>query len=60
MIDAGRNYKIYDAELFAIVESFFHWRHYVKQLYLTLEVLTGLSILRVFMSPYKLTQRQVR
>ena len=30
MIDAERNYEIHDAELFAIVESFCHWRHYLE------------------------------
>ncbi len=40
MIDVEKNYKIHDAELLAIVESFCHWRHYVEQLYHTVEVLT--------------------
>ena len=28
IIDAERNYEIHNAELFAIVESFHHWRYY--------------------------------
>ncbi len=60
MIDAERNYEIHDAELFAIVESFRHWRHYLEQLYHTVEVLTDYSNLRLFMSTYKLTRRQLR
>ncbi len=60
MIDAERNYEIHDAELFAIVESFCHWRHYLEQPYHTLEVLTDYSNLRAFMSTYKLMRRQVR
>ncbi len=60
MIDVERNYKIHDTELFAIVESFCHWRHYVEQLYYTLKVLTDPSNLRVFMSTDKLTRSQVR
>ena len=60
MIDAKRNYKIQDAELLAIVESFYHWRHYLEQLYHTVEVFTDNSNLRAFMNTYKLTRRQVR
>ncbi len=60
MIDAERNYKIHDAELLAIVESFLYWRHYLKQPYHTVEVLTDHSNLRAFMSTQKLTRRQVR
>ncbi len=59
MIDAERNYKIHDAELFAIVESFRHWRDYLEQLYHTVEVLTDHSRLRTFMSTHKLTRREV-
>ncbi len=50
MIDAERNYKIHNAELLAIVESFRHWRHYLKPPYHTVEVLTDHSNLRAFMS----------
>ena len=27
LIDVERNYKIYNAKLFAIIYSFCHWRH---------------------------------
>ncbi len=60
MIDAERSYEINDAELFAIVGSFCHWRHYLEQPYHTVEVLTDHSNLRAFISMHKLTQRQVR
>ncbi len=60
MIDAERNYKIHDAELLAIVESFRHWRHYLKQPYHTLEVLIDHSNLHAFMSTHKLPRRQVQ
>ena len=60
MIDDKRNYEIHDAELLAIVESFRHWRHYLKQPYHTVEVLTDHSNLRAFLSTHKLTQKQVR
>ncbi len=46
MIDAKRNYKIYDAELLAIFESFRHWRHYLKQPYHTVKILNDHSNLR--------------
>ena len=60
MIDTERNYKIHDAELLAIIESFCHWRHYLEQPYHTVKVLTDYSNLHAFMSTYKLTRRQVQ
>ncbi len=60
MIDAERNYEIHDAELFAIVETFRHWRHLLEQPYHIVEVLTDHSNLRAFMSTYKPTRRQAR
>ncbi len=60
MIDAERNYKINNAELLAIVESLRHWRHYLKQLYHNLEVLTDDSNLCLFICTNKLLQKQVR
>ncbi len=55
MINAEKNYEIPDTELLAIIESFRHWRHYLKQPYHTLEVLTDHRILRTFMSMNKFT-----
>ncbi len=60
MIDAERNYKIYDAELVAIVESFRHWRDYLEPLYHTVEILTDHSNLRAFMSTNTLTRSHVQ
>ena len=60
IIDAERNYEIYYAELFAIGESFRHWRHYLEQPYHIVEVLTDHRNLCEFMSTNKLTRRQVR
>ena len=60
MIDDKGDYEIHDAELLAIVESFYHWRHYPEQPYHIVEVLTNNSKLCVFTSTNKLTQRQVR
>ena len=60
IIDDERDYEIHDAKLLAKLESFRHWRHYLKQSYHILEVLTDNSNLSVFMSTDKLTRRQVR
>ena len=60
MIEAERNYEFHDAELFAIVESFCHWRQYLEQPYHTLKVLTDNINLDAFMSTYYLTRRQVQ
>ena len=60
MINVGENYEIHDAELFAIVESFCYWHHYLEQLYHTMEIFTYRSNLCTFMSIYKLTQKQVQ
>ncbi len=60
MNEAERNYEIYDAELFAIVESFRHWCQYLEQPYHTLKVLTDNSNLDKFMSMYYLKRRQVQ
>ncbi len=59
MIDVERNYEIHYAELLAIIESFCHCCHYLKQPYHTVEVLTDHSNPHAFMSTYKLMQRQV-
>ncbi len=55
MIDAERNYEIYNVKLFAIVESFYHWRHYFNQPCYFVEMFTDYNDLRVFMTTYKLT-----
>ena len=59
-IDVKKDDEIYDAELLAIVDSFCHWRHYLKKPYYTLEVLINNNNLRAFMSTDKLTQRHMQ
>ena len=60
IIDAEGNYEIHDATILVIVECLRHWRHYLEQLYHTMEVATDHSNLRAFMSTQKLTRRQVQ
>ncbi len=43
LIDFERNKEIHDTELFAIIECFRHWRHYLEELYHTMEILTDNS-----------------
>ncbi len=57
MIDVERNYKIFDAELLAIVENFCHWRHYLEQPYHTVEIFTDHRHVHSFMNTNKFTWR---
>jgi transposase InsO family protein len=54
------NYGTPDQELFAIVYSFKHWRHYLEGARFTVEVLTDHHNLKSFMSHPKLNGRQAR
>lgn len=58
--DAERNYGTPDQELFAIVESFKHWRHYVEGVANPVEVLSDHHNLQTFMRQEKLNGRQAR
>ena len=60
MIDVERNYEIHDQKLLVIVAMFKHWRHYVKNSYHTVEVLTDHNNLKSFINIWKLNKRQVR
>ncbi len=60
MIDIERNYEIHDQKLLVIVVMFKHWRHYVKNSYHTVEVLTDHNNLKSFMNIQELNKRQVR
>ncbi len=50
----------YNQKLLVIVAMFKHWRHYVKDNYHTVEVLTDHNNLKSFMNVQKLNERQVR
>jgi len=60
MIDVERNYETHDQKLLVIVAMFKHWRHYVKDNYHTVEVLTDHNNLKSFMNVWKLNEKQVR
>ncbi len=60
MIDVERNYETHDQKLLVIVAMFKHWRHYVKDSYHTVKVLTDHNNLKSFMNVWKLNERQVR
>jgi hypothetical protein len=57
---AELNYGTPDQELFAIVHSFKHWRHYLEGSRFPVEVLTDHSNLQSFMKQPKLNGRQAR
>lgn len=54
------NYGTPDQELFAIVHSFKHWRHYLEGSMHPIEVLSDHSNLQAFMRQRKLNGRQAR
>ena len=60
IIDVERNYETYDQKLLVIVLMFKHWRHYVKDSYHTVKVLTDHNNLKSFMNIQELNERQVR
>jgi len=60
MIDIERNYETYDQKLLIIVAMFKHWRHYVKDNYHTVKVLTDHNNLKSFMNVQELNKRQVK
>ena len=60
MQPAERNYKIYDKELLAIVESITKQRQYLLDTTKTLEVQTDHKNLKYFREPHKLNGRQAR
>jgi len=60
MINVKRNYKIYDQKFLVIVAMFKLWRHYVKDNYHTVKVLTDHNNLKNFMNIQELNKRQVK
>ncbi len=57
MINVKRNYEIHDQKLLVIVMMFKHWKHYVKDNYHTVKVLTDYNNLKSFMNVQKLNKR---
>ncbi len=60
MINIEKNYETHDQKLLVIVAMFKHWRHYMKDSYHTVEVLTDHNNLKSFMNVQELNERQVR
>ncbi len=60
MINIERNYKIHDQKFLVIVVMFKHWRHYVKNSYHTVKVLTDHNNLKSFMNVQELNKKQVK
>jgi hypothetical protein len=58
--DTEVNYATPDQELFAIVYSFKHWRHYLEGSRYTIEVLSDHANLQAFMRQPKINGRQAR
>jgi hypothetical protein len=54
------NYKIYDKELLAIVNSLEQWRPELEGTELPIQILTDHKALKYFMTSKKLTRRQAR
>ena len=60
MISAEWDYQTHDRELLIIVKSFCHWKHYLKGLTHSVEILIDYSSLWSFMTTHKLLWRQVQ
>jgi len=60
MLDAERNYDIYDKELLVIIKALKEWRHYIQGLPHPVEIWTDHKNLEYFMTSQNLTRRQRR
>ena len=60
MQPAERNYKIYDKELLAIVETLSKWRQYLLDIIEPFKIWTDHENLKYFQEPHKLNGRQAR
>lgn len=60
MAPAEQNYDIHDKELLAIVDSFYHWRHYLEGSRHCIEVFSDHENLKRFREKRKLNRRQAR
>jgi hypothetical protein len=60
LLDAEKNYKIYDKELLAIVKALKAWRQYLIHANQQFEVWTNHENLKYFREPQKLNARQAR
>ena len=60
MIDAERNYEIYDKEMLAIIRALEDWRHYLEGLPLPFDIISDHQNLTYWRSAQDLTRRQAR
>jgi hypothetical protein len=60
LLDAEKNYEIYDKELLAIVKALKVWRHYLVHAKNQFEIWTNHENLKYFKEPQKLNVRQAR
>ena len=60
MIEAERNYEIYDKELLAIIRALEEWRHYLEGSPHDIEIWTDHKNLEYFREAHKLNRRQAR
>ena len=60
MILAEQNYEIYDQELLIIVAAFKQWRHYLKNSFYSVEILSDHNNLKKLMTKKELNLRQAR
>ena len=56
MLDAERNYDIYDKELLAIIKALKEWRHYIQGLPHPVEIWMDHKNLEYFMTSQNLTR----
>ena len=60
MILAEQNYEIYDQELLIIVAAFKQWRHYLKNSFYSIKILSDHNNLKKLMTKKELNSRQAR
>ena len=60
MIFAKQNYEIFDQKLLTIVAAFKQWRHYLKNSFYSIEMLSDHNNLKELMTKKKLNFKQVR
>ena len=60
MIFAKQNYEIYDQKLLIIITAFKQWRHYLKNSFYLIEMLSDHNNLKKLMTKKELNFKQVR
>ena len=60
MIEAERNYEIYDKKMLAIIRALEDWRHYLKGLPQSFDIISDHRNLEYWRTTRNLTQRQAR